>query len=252
MKIEYITNDSQKSLAPLFSAKMLAITFNMVWILALILLIWMPRKDLQIYVNEQVIPLNFLAVFVATLLMNTYVNLRCGRGEIFESPILVRPERERLTTFEEERAFFSYGLVEFLIHTLLLLMILLPLLLVSAAISAISPRGLFEALSIIFTTSLLCRLFGFLMFISWKNRPRIGYYLARLFFYFFIFATGIFAPYANPVLMVYSLYNGRDISTPFSFGPYTSHMLIMTLAILILSLANQLRVRHNILGGKSN
>ena len=251
MKFDYVTNDSQKSLAPIFSAKMLSITFNMVWILALILLIWTPRKALPVYLNEQVMPLNFLAVFVATLLMNTYVNLRCGRGEIFESPILVRPERERLVTFEEERAFFSYGLVEFLFHTILLLMILLPLLLVSAAISAISPRGLFEALSIIFTASFLCRLFGFLMFLSWKNRPRIGYHFARLFFCFFIFATGIFAPYANPILLFYSLYNGRDISAPFSFGPYAFHMIIMTLAILILTLANQLMVRHNVLEGKS-
>ena len=227
MKFDYVTNDSQKSLVPFFSAKMLSITFNMVWILALILLIWTPRKALPIYLNAQVMPLNFLAVFVATLLMNTYVNLRCGRGEIFESPILVRPERERLVTFEEERAFFSYGLVEFLFHTLLLLMILLPLLLVSAAISAISPRGLFEALSIIFTASFLCRLFGFLMFLSWKNRPRIGYHFARLFFCFFIFATGIFAPYANPILLLYSLYNGKEINRLLGLQPKARYVALL-------------------------
>lgn len=252
MKLDYATNDSQKSLAPLFSAKMLSITFNIVWILALILLIGTPSRDLYIYVNEHVMPLNFLAVIVAALLMNTYVNLRCGRGEIFESPILVRPERERLSTFEEERVFFSYGLVGFLFHSLLFLMILFPLLLVSAAISSISARDFFEALSIIFTASLLCRLFGFLMFVSLKNRPRIGYYLSRLFFCAFIFATGVFAPYANPILMLYNPYTGRDISTPFSFDPHAFYMLITTLAILILTLANHLMVRHNMHKGKSN
>ena len=252
MKFDYVTDDSQKSLAPFFSARMLSITFNMVWMLALILLIWTPRKDLDSYVSGHVVPLNFLVTFAVTLLMGTYVNLRSGRGEIFESPILVRPERGRLVTFEEERAFFSYGLWEFFLHTLFLLMILLPLLLVAAAISAISPRGLLEAVSIIFTASLLCRLFGFLMFLSWKNRPRIGYYLSRLFFLFFIFATGLFAPYANPILMLYSLYKGRGIFTPFSMDPYLFHMLIMTISILILTLANHLMVGHNKLKEKSD
>jgi hypothetical protein len=252
MKFDYTINDSQKSLAPFFSAKMLSITFNMTWLLALILLIWMPKKDLYLYFSRHVVPLNFLITFVVTLLMNAYVNLRCGRGEIFESPILVRPKRERLVTLEEERAFFSYGMVEFFIHTLLLLMILLPLLLISGAISAISPRGFFEALSIIFAASLLCRLFGFLMFLSWKNRPRIGYHLTRLFFYFFIFVTGLFVPYANPILMFYSLFKDRGMVTPFSMAPYPFHMLIMTLGILLLILANHLMARQNRLKGKSN
>lgn len=252
MKFDFVTNDSQKSLAPLFSAKMVSITFNMVWLLALILLIWMPRKDIHIYVKDHITPLNFLVVYGAALLMNTYVNLRCGRGEIFESPMLVRPERERLLTFEEERSFISYGLVEFFFHTLLLLMIILPMLLLSAAISAVSLRGLVEALSIIFTASLLCRLFGFLMFISWKKRPRIGYYLSRLFFCFFIFATGVLSPYANPILMFYSLYKGREIIMALPTGTYAFHMFIITLAILILTLANHLMVRHNRLKGKPN
>ena len=90
MKFDYVGNDSQKSLAPLFSAKMLSVTFNTVWLIALILLIWMPRKDVHLYVKDHVMPLNFLVVFGVTLLMNTYLNLRCGRGEIFESPILSR------------------------------------------------------------------------------------------------------------------------------------------------------------------
>ena len=90
------------------------------------------------------------------------------------------------------------------------------------------------------------------MFLSWKNRPRIGYHLARLFFYFFIFVTGLLAPYANPILMFYSLFMNRRIVTPFSMSPYPFHMLITTLGILILILANHLVVRHNRLKEKPN
>ena len=252
MKFDYLYDDSQKSLAPFFSGKMLSITFNSVWILVLILLIWTPRKALHVYVSEQEIPLNFFVIFGVTLLMNAYVSLRCGRGEIFEGLILVRPERERLPTLEEERPFFSYGLVEFFLHTLFLLMILLPLLLVSAAISEISPGVLIKSLTIIFGASLLCRLFGFLMFLSLRNWPRTGYHLSRLFFYIFIVGTGFFAPYTNPLLTIYGFSMGREMSSPFQIEAYWLYILIIGLAILILILANQMMVRQNILKGKSN
>lgn len=226
--------------------------FNSVWILALILLIWTPRKALYVYVSEQEIPLNFLVIFGVTLLMNTYMNLRSGRGEIFEGLILVRPEREGLPTWEEERPFFSFGLIEFFSHTLFLLVILLPLLLVSAAISEISPGVLIKSLAIIFSASLLCRLFGFFMFLSLRNRPRTGYHLSRLFFYVFIVGTGFFTPYTNPLLMIYGLSMGREMPSPFQIEAYWLYILIISLAILILILANQMIVRQNMLKGKSN
>ena len=252
MKFDYLSDDSQKTLAPFFSGKMLSITFNSVWILALILLIWTPRKALYVYVSRQDIPLNFLVIFGVTLLMNTYVNLRCGHGEIFEGLILVRPERNGLPTLEEERPFLSYGLVEFFLHTLFLLVIFLPLLLVSAAISEISPGVLFKVLSIIFSASLLCRLFGFLMFLSLRNWPRTGYHLNRLFFYVFIVGTGFFAPYTNPLLMIYALCMGQGMTSPFQMESYWLYILINGLAILVLTLANQIMVRQNMLKGRSN
>jgi hypothetical protein len=252
MKFDYSTNDSQKSLAPFFSTKMLSVTFSGVWILCLILLICWPTKALYFYVSGPEIPLSFLVIFGVTLLMNAYVNLRCGHGEIFIAQIPSRPKRDKLLTFEEERDFFSYGLIEFIFHTLFLLVILLPLLLVSAALSEISLRVLLKSLSIIFVASLFCRMFGFLVFLTLRDHPMIGYQSTRLLFLLFIFGTAVFAPFTNSFLMLNALYKGQEMISPFSMDAYSLHMLIMTLAIAFLTLANQLMVRHNTFKRKSN
>jgi hypothetical protein len=198
------------------------------------------------------IPLNFLVIFGVTLLLLTYVNLRCGNGEIFIASIPGRPQRDKLTTFEEERDFFSYGLIEFILHTLFLLVILLPVLLVSSALSEISPGVLIRSLSIIFVASLLCRMFGFLMFLVCRNHPMIGYQSTRLFFMLFIIGNAVFAPYTNSFLMINALYKGKEMISPFSMDAYTLHMLIITLAIAFLILANQFMVRHNRIKRNSN
>jgi hypothetical protein len=251
MKFDYSTDDSQKSLAPFFSTKMLSITFSGLLILCVILFICWPTKDLHFYVRGPEMPLSFLVIFGVTLLLNTYVNLRCGYGEIFIASIPGRQKRDKLVTYEEERDFFSYGLIEFILHTLFLLAILLPLLLVSAALSEISIRVLLKSLSIIFVASLVCRMFGFMMFLALRTHPMIGYQSTRLFFLLFIIGTALFAPVTNAFLMINALYRGQEMISPLSMDAYTFHMLIMTLAIAFLTLANQLMVRHNRLKRKS-
>jgi hypothetical protein len=245
MQFEYSTDDSQKSLAPFFSAKMLSITSSGLLILCLILFVCWPTKDLHFYVGGPEIPLSFLVIFGAALLLNAYVNLRCGHGEIFIASIPSRPMRDKLVTYEEEREFFSYGLIEFILHTLFLLAILLPPLLVSAALSQTATTIWVKSLSIIFVASLFCRLFGFMMFLALRNHPMIGYQSTRLFFLLFIVGTALFAPFTNSYLMINALYRGQEWIAPLSMDVYTLHMLIMTLAIMFLTLANQLMVRHN-------
>ena len=92
--------------------------------------------------------------------MNSYVNLRCGRGEMFQESLLYKLENREIITLEEENDFFSYGLVGFLLHTIFLLLLLLPMLFISAGLSGISLQVLAKALSILFTQSLFETLSG--------------------------------------------------------------------------------------------
>jgi hypothetical protein len=62
----------------------------------------------------------------------------------------------------------------------------------------------------------------------------------------FIFATAVFAPVINPILIIYELNKGLQ-SFGFSFiSSYVFYMVTVLLAIGILLIANQLLVSHHI------
>ena len=245
MRFDYLTNDAERSLAPFFSPRILSITFNCIWILGLLLMLLWPHKDLFNFIEEQKIPLNFLGIFGATLLINSYVNLRFGRGEMSPDDFFIGMARKKVVTFEEEYDFFSNGLVEFLLHTLFLLVLLLPMLILSANISRVTLQIFVKAFSILFTSSVLCRMFGFLMYLLCGKRSLVGYLLARIFFISFIFATGFFATFVNPILLIHSFHRGEEMLSRFSMSAYSLYMIIVMSAILLLTLANQAMVRRN-------
>ncbi len=251
MRFDYLTNDAERSLAPFFSPRMLGITFNCVLILGLLLMLLWPKTDPFNFIEGQRIPLIFSGIFAAALLINSYVNLRCGRGEMLPDDFLTRLEEKDVITLEEEYGFFSYGLVQSLLHTLFLLLLMLPVLIVSATVSGISLEVFAKAFSVLFTASLLCRMYGFLMYLCYGRWSRGGYLLSRIFFILFIFVTGFFAGFANPILLIYFLHRGEEILTGFPLGAYSLYMIIVTGAIMLLILSNQTMLRRNIQKEKS-
>jgi uncharacterized membrane protein len=245
MRFDYLTNDTERSLAPFFSPRMLDSTFACIWILGLLLIILWPLKAPSHFIEEYRVPLLFPGIFVAALLIHSYVNLRCGLGEMSRDDFISRFERKKVITLEEEHEFFSYGLVQSLLHTLLLLLLMLPLLIVSTAISGISLPVFAKAFSILFTTSLLCRLFGFLMYLLYGRWSKLGYLWTRMFFIFSIFFTGFFIGSVNPILLIYSFHRGVEIPSGFPMSGYSLYIMIVACAILLLTLANQAMVRRN-------
>jgi hypothetical protein len=203
------------------------------------------------FIEEHRIPLIFLGIFVAGLLMNSYVNLCCGRGEMSRDDFLSGIEGKHVIPLEEEHEFFSHGLVQSLLHTLFLLMLMLPLLIVSAAISGISLQVFAKALSVLFTTAFLCRMFGFLMYLWCRNWSTVGYLLTRVFFIVFIFVTGFVPGFPNPILLIYSFHSGEQILIRVPMSAYSLYMIIVTAAILLLTLSNTALLRRNIHREKS-
>jgi len=251
MRFDYLTDDSEKSLAPFFSPMMLSITFNCVWIFGLLLLVFWPQKELFYFLRDHKIPLAFLGVFVGTLLISSYVNLRCGRGEIFQKYLSFRMVREGVITLEEKYDFLSYGLVQSMLHNIFFILLAFPFLMLSATISGISFQVFAQALSILFTAPLLCRLLSFLIYLLLGRWGLVGFVLTRFFFVFFFVATGAFAAFANPILLIYAFYRGEEILTGFQINAYPLYIMIVTSAILILTLVNNAIMRHNILKERS-
>ena len=87
--------------------------------------------------------------------------------------------RTDLATFEMKIDFLRYGLIEFVWHTLILLLPFLPLLIVAASVSAVSFTIFIAAMSILYAVSLLCRMFGFVVYLFWGRMSTLGYIVAR-------------------------------------------------------------------------
>jgi hypothetical protein len=188
------------------------------------------------------IPHTFFLIFGATLIVYSYVNLCCGCGDMIQRGYHIIKYPTDKSTFEKEIEFYHYGLIEFLIHTLILLLPFVPLLILPAAISAVSLITFIKAVSILFTASLICRMFGFMVYLFWGRLSTLGYFVARAIMILFIFGTIFFAPFVNPLRLLYLL-NQRPDGIDFSI---VSYMVMVLLAILCLSITNHILVKRNI------
>ena len=247
MKYDYLTDESEKTLAPFFSPMMLSASFHSIWIVVGMLMLFWPRQPLYRFIDSNKGPLAFFMIFAATLISNAYIGLRCGRGEIIR-PDVFSEYRKEVITLEKERNFFQYGLIAFLLHTLCLLLPLSPALILSASISGITVSTFFNALLIVYTACLFCRLFGFLMYLIWGRFRMEGYLLSRLFIVLFLFATAVSLPAFSPIRFLYAfnyeLQNGIDY---LKLGSYSFYMFSMVLAILsLVLLCHMLIHRHMI------
>ncbi len=247
MKFYYLTDESEKSLIPFFSPRMLDTTFNSVLIIVALFAAFWPWQDFAGFITAHKVPSLFLAIFSATLIINSYINLRCGSGEMSKPVIIYAWQRKEVVTFEKEHDFLHYGLIEFILHTLFLLFPFLPFLILSSAISGISLTAFARAVSIVFTASFLCQLFGFLMYLLW-GRFRffryVGYLSTRIFLIGFIFLTTLFAPTISPISIIYTL-NKRLQNIGISLiDSYSLYMAMVSAAILLLIIANQIMVKR--------
>jgi hypothetical protein len=237
MRFDYITKDDENSLVSFFSERTLSITFNVMWLMALFLLLLWPKNELFQYLEDQSYPIVFLGTFVSALLMISYLNLRWGGGEFFQTDYFYILSNERVASIEEKNNFFFYGLIGFILHVVLLIFLVFPLLIASAVISGISLLVFAKAVSVLFAASLLCRMFGFVIHLLCKNHSWLKYHLARLFFILFFGISGAFASFVNPVVMIYFLHKDGKILTHLPYNPYLLHIITVIGTIFILSIA---------------
>lgn len=242
MKYYYLTDDSARSLAPFFSKMVLSAIFISVVSVGILLLIVWPRQPLSDFILADKIPRAYFLIFSVTLIIYSYISLCCGCGDMIQRGYHIIKYPTDKSTHEKEIEFFRYGLVEFILHTLLLLLPFLPLMVLAASVSAVAFIPFIKAVSILFTVSLTCRLFGFIVYLFWGRLSTIGYLVARAFMIVFIFGTFLFAPFINPIQHLYLL----NDSPPVSGLPFVLYMMIVIFAILLLIGVNHRLVRRHI------
>lgn len=242
MKDYYLSDDSERSLAPFFSKTALSACFIGVVIIGISLIICWPRQPLSEFVDENNIPMVFFIIFTATLIVNSYINLCWGCGELIRRDIYITKYPTDITTFEKESDFFTYGLIAFLLHSQMMLLLFLPFLILAASISAVSFIPFLQAVSILYVAALLCRMFGFMVYLIWGRTSTVGYFVVRIFMIFFIFGTFFFVPFLNPLQILYLLNKSTgDIGLPFAL-----YMMTVIFAIFLLIGTNHLLIRRHL------
>jgi len=245
MKFLYITNDDEKSLAPFFSPLMSSITYNYVWILGAILLISWPHKSLYQYIQSHNMPLTFMGVFAASMIMISYIQIRCGRGEIFVKDSYGKMLREGIRTFEEDNGFIFYGLPQSILHILFFVLLSLPMLIFAASISGVGVEHLLMALFIIFMSALVCRWFAFLIYLLLGRWSFWGYLLPRLFFILIFFMTALYNDFANPVLLLNLFFEGEVTVLQHDMRQYPLFIFLSLGLSVILGFSLHLLIRYS-------
>jgi len=246
MKLYYLTDDSDKSISPFFSPVIISASFICIVILAILFIIFWPWQGMNAFIGNNRTPISYFVTFSAALVINSYISLRCGRGEMSGSNYLRGLRIDEIDTYEKENDFFKYGFVEFLLHTIILILPFFPFFFLSASISGISIGIILKSLAVVFLTSLIFRLFGFMVYIFWGRTSLAGYFIARIFIFLLIILTGIVYPSINPIYIMYGLY--RDMySVGFALiNPFSFYIVSTIIFILLLTFINFLLVRRNI------
>lgn len=240
MKYYFLTDESEKSLAPFFSQRVLSAGLTGTVIVGGVLLIFWPRQPLsEIMVTGSQTAVFFL-VFAAALVVNAYINLCCGAGDMTrKGHYMINYPIDR-ATHEIQIDFYRYGLIEFLLHTLALLLLYMPLLALASFISAVSWTAFLVAAAVLYSAALFCRLAGFTVYLFWGRSSTLGYFTARAVMIIFVFITAIFAPPLNPLYHLYRLNQSADSSA----HPFALYMTVVMAAVLVLIWSDKALVRR--------
>jgi hypothetical protein len=242
MKYYFLTDESEKSLAPFFSGRVLDAVMVSAVTVGAVLLIFFSRRPLSDIIATGNQPTLFFLVLAAALIAISYVNLSCGGGDMVRRGYYMINYRYDIPTHEKEIAFYRYGLIEFLFHALVLLLPLLPFLSLAAFSSAVSVQNFLLGVAVLYVTSVFCRLSGFLVYLSWGRASTLGYFAARALMIFFVIASIVIVPAINPLHILYLLNQG-----PERIGhPLGIFMASAVFAILVLTLLCNAMVRRYI------
>ncbi len=237
MSLDYLSDESEKSLAPFFLPRILFGASGIVMIAGVLALLLWPRKPALHLIALNSIPLHFFQITAVSLVLLAYINLHCGRGELIKKNYLIEMGKDTSPS-EKTRSFITYGLPEFLIHSLFLIFPFLPILILSASLSGISLIDLLLALWIIFSTSLLCRLIGFATYLIWGRWNVVGYLTGIILSLFLIFISMLFWPGINPIILLYKLNNSVEGLRPVFMDSYSSFETLVITGNLFFILIN--------------
>jgi len=228
MKFRYFTNNSEESLAPLFSERvLLSIRFYFACVLFPSLILW-PRNSFAFFIEHHDTPVFYPTTFILTLLLFSHLSLRYGKGEFGKVNYISDLLKKNIITQEESQPFFSCGFINFISFSVIITLTASPILLTAAAVSGIQIHLTIKSIVIIFIISFLSELIGFLNYLIFGRWKIIGYLSSRAAYGFLLFGTGLVHMELNPIYQLYLIY--RNLSKPLILHMESVNFYLLLLA----------------------
>ena len=241
-KTGFLLGSSDAALVPLLSTNLLSLLFNALWIIALFMFIFWPQKSYYLYFREKDAPINFLVVYLSILLVVSFISLRSGKGEFINQDFSERMTRSETTTDDESHGFLSFGLIRAIFQTFCFCLPFIPVLITSAALSEISMTMLWRSFVVLYTSALLCRLMGFLIYLIFGKWNQFGTLISWGVYVTFFVGTGYFAPFANPILLIYHYFRGTKGFFIPEDQTQSLYLIAIASAILVLTLLCSVKI----------
>jgi len=242
----YFADSSGHVFVPMFSKYIVTVSFYMTLILGGLIVVTWPWQGFVAYLEDQRIPYTFPVIFIALLMIQTYIHLQLGRGEVGANYHFLREKmHQQYLPTEVLTPFVQYGFIRFCIQIVVLLFPPLPILLLATAVSGFPLSTLLKALSVIATAALVCRLMGFLLYELWGTNSILGYFLARIFLATVMYLSGFLKVPINPIRVLYRMDVEGSISQSIFQHPYMLYLMTAIGWILLLTILCEWRGRYH-------
>lgn len=224
----------EKSLVPFSPQVMHSATYTAVLIVAALVTAFWPHRHLADYIRANDMPLAFWTTFAVSLIIQSYLGLRWGRGEMVKKDYGFRQDQD-LPILERQIDFMPRGLAACAVHTVFLFLPFLPLLILAAAVSGMSLQVFTQASCVLLTSSLLCQTAGVTVYLVWPKGGTLGYLAARGMMIGLVFATLVFARLINPLHILYRLQFDTHIAG--NLDQHAGYLYCAGVALVIFPLA---------------
>lgn len=226
-----------------FAKPMLKLYFHSIWLLAFCMIGLWPDLDMFEFINHQ--PVNFLLVSIFSLIFVSYVALWIGRGElrIRDPHPYYLPMPNYMLPKNAVREY--YGIGKILLHPLLLYLFLIPVLIISATLSATHMLVFLRLFSILVVTAWLCGFVGAFVRITCGFAQALGYFFARALMAVWFIATEFVIPSLNPIHLMSNLFQNQSNAPSSLVLEYYAYLIVCGVIITLLAIANQVKLKQN-------
>ena len=212
MTDEKLTEGTRVQLLAFFPTTLLSMTlYSLVLLSALFVMLWPWGKELISFLRRHQGPSLSFPIFTGTAVLYSYIQFRCGRGELLYNDRSMHSLPSEIIE-KREQIFFQYNLFMLGLHTAFFLLPFTPLLILAASVSGLSQRALLSALGLIWMTGILFRISGLLLYRLWGEASISGYLLGRLFVGLFLFLVPVYWPQFSPLRLFYALYKNEPLA----------------------------------------